>query len=43
MSKFRFLAEAARHYAVPLAKLRYFIEKGAEPMEAVLRAQANAE
>ena len=39
---FRFLAEAARHYAVPYAKLRHFIAKGIEPMEAVRRARAVA-
>ena len=41
--RFRFLAEAARHYKVPYAKLRYLIEKkGIEPIKAVRMARGTA-
>jgi len=41
--RFRFLAEAARHYSVPYAKLRYLIEKkGLEPIKAVRVARGAA-
>ena len=41
--RFRFLAEAARHYKVPYAKLRYLIEKkGIEPLKAVRMARGTA-